>query len=225
MKFLKVLSLAFFCILTILLLACDFSTSEEIAEKEDRVSCSKATVCPDTLEAGTICDVRDGQIYKTVEIGSQVWIAENMNYCEDNTWCYNDSASNCDVFGRLYEWEAAVKACPEGFHLPSRDEWDSLAAYAQAQTGDENNSLRSVDTWDSPLVTPGDDVFGFNALASGRYYFRAFADRGVKAYFWTSDAENSGTAFIRSLSGMINTMGFGNSFKDNGLSVRCVQDR
>ncbi len=224
MKFLKVWDLAIVCALTISLIGCDFSTSEEIAEKENHVSCGKAIVCLDTLEAGTICDARDGRIYKTVKIGSQTWLAENVNYCTDNTWCYDDNTSNCDVYGRLYEWTAAVKACPEGFHLPSRDEWDSLAAYALEQAGDENSSLRSRESWTSSLVTPGDDVFGFNALASGRYYFRAFTDMGYKAYYWTSESENSETAYIRSLSGMINTMGFGNSFKDTGLSVRCILD-
>ena len=206
------------------LVACDFSTSEEIAEEAASVSCPKKVACPDSLEAGTICDARDGNVYKTVEIGSQTWLAENMNYCMDATWCYDDSTSNCDVYGRLYEWSSAVKACPEGFHLPTRDEWDSLAAYALKTAGDENNSLRSTESWDSELVTPGDDVFGFRALASGRYYFRAFSDRGFKAYYWTRESETSTTAYIRSLSGMINTMGFGNSFKDSGLSVRCLKD-
>ncbi|MBP5247666.1 MAG: fibrobacter succinogenes major paralogous domain-containing protein [Fibrobacter sp.] len=212
------------CITAFLFVACDFSTSEEIAEKENHVSCGKAAVCPDMLEAGTICDVRDGKVYKTVKIGSQTWLAENVAYCTDNTWCYDDNASNCEVYGRLYEWSAAVEACPEGFHLPSRDEWDLLAAYALEQAGDENSSLRSVESWTSSLVTPGNDVFGFTALASGRYYFRAFTDMGYKAYYWTSESEGSETAYIRSLSGMFSTMGFGNSFKDNGLSVRCIED-
>ena len=166
MKSLNVGCLIAFGVLSLLLVACDFSTSEEIAEKEASVSCPKALACPDTLEPGTICDARDGKIY----------------------------------------------------------EWDSLAAYAMEQAGDENNSLRSTESWDLDLVTPGNDVFGFNALASGRYYFRAFTDMGFKAYFWTNESENSETAYIRSLSGMINTMGFGNSFKDSGLSVRCLKD-
>jgi uncharacterized protein (TIGR02145 family) len=224
MKSLNVGCLIAFGVLSLLLVACDFSTSEEIAEKEASVSCPKALACPDTLEPGTICDARDGKIYRTVKIGAQTWMAENMNHCADDTWCYADSSSNCDIYGRLYQWTSAIKACPEGFHLPSRDEWDSLAAYAMEQAGDENNSLRSTESWDLDLVMPGNDVFGFNALASGRYYFRAFTDMGFKAYFWTNESENSETAYIRSLSGMINTMGFGNSFKDSGLSVRCLKD-
>lgn len=204
--------------------ACDFSTAEEIAEEASSVSCPKALVCPDSLEAETICDARDGNVYRTVQIGSQTWLAENMNYCMNASWCYDDGASNCDVYGRLYEWSSAVKACPDGFHLPSQDEWDSLAAYALENAGDENTSLRSTESWDSDLVTPGNDILGFNALASGRYYFRAFSDLGFKAYYWTRESETTTTAYIRTLSGMINTMGFGNSFKDSGLSVRCLKD-
>ncbi len=94
-------------------------------------------------KTGTFTDIRDGQTYKWIKIGTQVWMAENLNFVSDNSWCYDKTTTNCDHYGRLYTWHAAMNGtssdsvkpsniqgvCPPGWHLPSHDEWTQLEQY------------------------------------------------------------------------------------------------
>ena len=82
----------------------------------------------DTLYRDTVTDARDGQKYPLIGMGAQLWFAANLNYATDSSWCFNESAENCDKYGRLYRLAeaAAVKEdsllCPKGFHVPDKDE-------------------------------------------------------------------------------------------------------
>ena len=80
-----------------------------------------------TADSGMhMMDSRDGQIYKTVTIGSQTWMSENLNYEMANSTCYDGFVSNCYKKGRLYAWKAALESCPVGWHLPTQSDWHVL---------------------------------------------------------------------------------------------------
>jgi hypothetical protein len=78
----------------------------------------------DELQVNYFVDERDGRKYKITTIGNQTWMAENLNFAIEG--CYGESLSNCEKYGRMYDWEKAKIACPAGWHLPSKDEFESL---------------------------------------------------------------------------------------------------
>ena len=133
-----------------------------------------------------ISDSRDGKIYRKVKIGKQTWMAENLNYETNNSYCYEDNPTNCQKYGRLYEWKAAIDACPRGWHLPSEDEFDALSA-AVGGKSTAAKMLKSQTGWDRN--GNGTDAYGFAALPAGYMsksdYYRNFWGEGVNAYFWS----------------------------------------
>lgn len=81
----------------------------------------------DSTAFGKVKDERDGQTYRTIKIGEQTWLAENLNYeMDEGSYCYRDSSKYCNIYGHLYSQEAALTACPVGWHLPSNYEWEDL---------------------------------------------------------------------------------------------------
>lgn len=96
--------------------------------KGDGVKPESSSSLNSELVDGVLIDRRDGQGYKTTTIESQIWMAENLNYEVDNSYCYDNDTSNCAKYGRLYTLAAASAACPEGWHLPGGSDWESLLA-------------------------------------------------------------------------------------------------
>ena len=84
-------------------------------------------IAPAGQNSGTYTDQRDGQKYAWARMqDGKVWMIQNLNYKAADSWCYKNNDSLCAHYGRLYSWEAAKDACPEGWHLPSDGEWKRI---------------------------------------------------------------------------------------------------
>ncbi len=201
--------------------------------------------------AKTLTDLRDGQTYKTVTIGTQTWMADNLNYETENSYCYDDDPSNCTKYGRLYTWAAAMDSvgswstngkgcgygstcsptgtirgiCPEGWHLPSYDEWNTLFT-AVGGISTAGAKLKSQTGWAAYDGITNEDSFGFSALPAGNrdYYDGYYYYEGNYAFFWSSTEYNSYSAYYMYLyyDGDYAYLDYDN--KDYGHSVRCVKD-
>jgi uncharacterized protein (TIGR02145 family) len=138
---------------------------------------------------------RSEKKYKTVNIGTQTWMAENMNYETDSgSKCPNDNPSRCTEYGRLYTWEKAGSVCPSPWHLPNNEDWDELRQYISelkcsgATDCNVGKFLRDK-SWDS-----GTDDFGFSALPGGNENNGNVGNLGV--WWSSSDGINNGLKII-----------------------------
>lgn len=170
----------------------------------------------------TMTDSRDGNVYRTVKIGNQVWMAENLNFKVDGSYCYKDSAKYCTKYGRLYSWAAANKACPDGWHLPTIDEFKTLFATIGKQST-AGKKLKSTSGWNND--GNGTDDFGFTALPAGIWYGKDkyYNYEGHHANFWSSIKNGSDSAdYVNMFYGYDSVHVFVHD-KNDGMSVRCLK--
>lgn len=198
----------------------------------------------------SVTDKRDGQVYNIVQIGEQVWMKENMNYpvgqlvekdkkwkkltSADTAWCYNpNNLNNSRKHGILYTWNAAQQACPEGWHMPTNEDWDELGQHISTQY---SGIIHTKKTWkyitEYLRATPtgyGDETkgFDFKILFAGyrdakegdfQYYERY-------AYWWTNFSDHRDFADYRFVTYNYSDLFYGFENKWCALPVRCVQDK
>ena len=220
----------------------------------------------DNCKYGELVDDRDGQTYKTVKIGDQWWMAENLNYAyiddpfdyegvtsDSTSWCYDNVPVNCDKYGRLYTWSAAMDSagrwstngkgcgydstcspagiirgvCPEGWHLPNITEWEILCNAAGGKDIAGKN-LKSTSGWDDYEDESGNgtDAFGFSALPAGSWNKYGISNfEGIFAFFWSSTEDDSNYAYEVFLLNLTEAAALSSTnVKYNAVPVRCIQD-
>ena len=184
-----------------------------------------------TNEMSTFTDSRDGKIYKTIKIGTQTWMAENLAYkASGDCWAYDDDNSNVNKYGYLYSWDNAKASCPAGWHLPNDSEWTILINFLGGESI-AGGKLKETSTthWRSPNTSAGND-FGFTALPGGFHEeFGAwggeagFEGIGDKGFWWSSTWHITfGVSFLSiKYNDSVVTR---DTYGTNGLSVRCIKD-
>jgi len=260
------------------------SSSSVTVSSSMATSSSSVSYLNPAISYGVFTDSRDGQEYKTTVIGTQTWMAQNLNYSGDNGsgirtyttgWCYGVGVSDttqhqeyatCDGgYGRLYHWADAMDIsssyltttargvatnrttgvkvssttnnrglCPVGWHVPSTDAWDSLAAFIRIDKGVTSNNegkyLKAVISpdpisWNSATYN-AQDPYGFSAVPAGyrdyTYNYVSWFSRGSSANFW-STSEYASYAFGRYLDNNYAHLN-SNLAKTNGFSLRCTRD-
>ncbi|MDD5943953.1 FISUMP domain-containing protein [Fibrobacter sp.] len=231
------------------------SSSKDVEPAETSSSSAKAKAGSEyDATANTLKDLRDDKVYKTVKIGDQVWMAENLNFETAASSCYNDSSKYCDKYGRLYTWAAAVGkseeecglgkecnlssgnvrgVCPDGWYLPSEADYATLIEAVGGEKG-AGTKLKSTSGWndDDDESGNGTDAFGFSALAAG-ISNAGYYGVGYTTSFWGSTECGSegvpetgnGSAYAMWLDyDDVNVNLRSYDAKDLGYSVRCVKD-
>jgi uncharacterized protein (TIGR02145 family) len=180
---------------------------------------------------------KDSDEYPWMEFGSQIWMTRNLSFdISDGSFCYDDNSTNCDIYGRLYTWEAAQHVCPEGWHLPSDEEWMvleqsiGLKEKAAKKTGlrgkVEGNVLKDTiqGLWSSQEKIHY-NANGFNALPGGySLNEKKSVEKEESAIFWTSTEYYIESAYYRKLEASKGGIHRYYSNKSRGCSVRCVKD-
>jgi len=232
--------LAFVVIIGIFCFACNEkeaakvqNTVPETAEKSVGEAIPLAEVA-EKYVVGTFTDSRNGKAYKTVKIGEQVWIAENLNYNASGSKCYNDSTANCGKYGRLYNWETAMKACPKDWHLPVNDEWEILLS----NLGGKKLAEICVCSKEYEKMEKLKAKDGFAALLGGKFYRESDDEdgnekNGTKTGYdlkdshggWLSAShggdDESGEVWVFENDKIKSDYLYG---EPDGWSVRCIQD-
>lgn len=155
----------------------------------------------------------NGQEVETLTIGNQIWMKRNLNIHIDSSYCFNHEPANCGIFGRLYDWESAINACPEGFRLPSDEDWQTLIEF-----------VGGANIAGYKLMAGGET--GFDVLMGGNY--NAFSDifsyQFRQAYFWSSTPFSETAAWMRHFINEKTNVNRSTVKKHYFFSVRCIRN-
>ena len=201
---------------------------------------------PDSLTCGLL--TYEGQVYHTTKIGSMCWMSENLNVGKwvdgsqeqqpaDNgiieKYCFGNDFTQCDFWGGLYQWNemmaysqkaGAQGICPDGWHIPSSQEWKSVIRYLGTED-DAGGKLKSTLQWKRPNVG-ADNSSGFSAYPSGYYdtMTHRWIDLYMQGYFWTSEMISPTTAVAVNLTFRTGGINMYEEFQHSALAIRCVKN-
>ena len=170
-----------------------------------------------------ILDPRDSAYYRTAALNGQLWMTQNLNF-QSLGLCYNKQDSMCEQTGRLYTWQEAMNACPNGWRLPTDDEWWAMAGqFGKAHSFSKNGSRGAGEEAFKKLTKGGGS--GFGASLGGQYNGSAYSEMGEAGYYWTSiQDKGSGkvlTYYFSSRKGFVSRV---TENKSNYFSCRCVKE-
>ncbi len=198
-------------------------------KQKDTLALSEEKRTDPNAKSGTFTDVRDGQSYPWVRLkDGKKWMAQNLNYEMVGTWCYADKSTNCALYGRLYTWQAAMTACPEGWGLPTDQEWWMMAShYGKAYNSyPGQEKMEGKDDGEiayQALIQEGTTGFAarFGGSHSANEGFDYLGDLGC---YWTNSANNDSNALGYYF--YIHSKGLARDSypKGSGFSCRCLRD-
>lgn len=170
---------------------------------------------------GTFTDGRDGQVYKWVKIGSQIWMAQNLNYkTAEHSYYYNNDESNRAKYGMYYDFQVLQEAAPKGWHVPSDAEWQQMEL--AAGMSNEQATLEGYRRDIGDALLPGGDT-GMDVLYAGWHKQGFFAELDQTAYFWTT-TQSGAPVYGRMLKKGSNAIYRGRWGIAYAMSIRCVKD-
>ncbi|MDR3002069.1 MAG: fibrobacter succinogenes major paralogous domain-containing protein, partial [Fibromonadaceae bacterium] len=204
----------------------------------------RSQVCYNNAVYAAFTDSRDNQKYPIITIGTQTWLAKNLNFAGTNSdlgVCYENDEANCEKYGRLYNWDTAMNdaasssatpsgvqgVCPAGWHLPSDDEWDVLVKYVDPNwvshtSNVSGTKLKATSGWSSGTST---NEFGFSALPGGSGSSSGnFNNVGLNGDWWSATELNASSAYYRDMYYDLSYVYRNDYNKSRLFSVRCVQD-
>lgn len=163
--------------------------------------------------SNTFTDNRDGKVYNYIEVEDKLWMADNLNFESEGSWCYEGNADNCKNWGRLYSWKAASEVCPDGWRLPNDKEWRELiwrfggneVAGRHLKAGGESN---------------------FKVLMAGyRDKKGSYGKVDSSSYFWSETEQDERYASFKGFYKEYANVGLYTYTKPDGFSVRCIKDK
>jgi len=204
-------------------------TTPKAPTQKDNQFISSEQTSQSKADSGAFIDTRDGQTYRWIRLkDGKKWMAENLNYKIEDTRCYNEASMNCDKYGGLYTWQAANKACPKGWRLPTDHEWWTMTShYGKAYNSyPGQEKMEGKDDGEmvyQALIQGG--ATGFAALFGGSYSAsEGFDYLDVLGCYWTSSPNSTSTALGYYF--YIHSRGLARDSynKGSGFSCRCLQD-
>jgi uncharacterized protein (TIGR02145 family) len=172
-------------------------------------------------ETGTFTDTRDGQVYRWVKIGNQVWMAQNLNYkTAEHSYMYNNDEANRAKYGMYYDFQVLQDIAPKGWHVPNDAEWQQMEVAAGLSADQANIDGYRGDM--AATLLPGGES-GFNLLYAGWHKQGFFDALDQTAYFWTT-TQSGAPVYARMFKKGYNSIyrnRFGIAY---GMSIRCVKD-
>lgn len=195
------------------------ATGKEV-ERNIRIDAPKASASSSSGKTGTA--TLGGYSYRTVRLNGLTWMAENLNYdVGDGSWCYDNDASNCRKYGRLYNWEAAKKACRAvGWRLPTDNEWREMAKQFGGADDDASDGGKAAY---KALIEGGKSGFAAQ-LGGSRGSSGSFSYLGGWGLYWSATERDAGSAWSYNFNRSLGELYRDDTNKSVGRSCRCVQD-